>query len=221
MYFYGEISKLFLRMKIPKAPMNNLFVTIEKKFMDTVTFDSGVTLYKDTGFHPEEAAMLKAKVVSVPRAVQQREDYAGFRELPWIGATILMRYDVVFRYKDQPDRDTPIYKNMFVYEGQEYWKVDIQQVLGIFEAGDGDLYGWNDYVICEPLEQNISYGNLIVPAHYAKVADNSRYRLLTRQLKHGLDAGTIIEVRSGIAQNYSIDTFNFSVINYQRILAAL
>jgi hypothetical protein len=228
MYFRGEKANIFYMHIIPHAPINSLYVTIEKKFQETITFDSGVTLYKDTSFHPEESVMLKAKVVSVPRAIQQRYDYRGFdTDIPYVGATILMRYDVIFRYKEQPDRSTPIYKNLVFYGGQEYWRVDIQQALGIFIGGK--LYGLNHYIICEPVGAETN--NLIIPAKritmdhftdHAALKDKptiGRYRAITDQPNYGIEAGEEFEVTPGIAQNYEIDTFKFSVINCQRILA--
>src|ERR1051326_5579346 len=103
--------------KIPLAPINVVYVQIDKKFYDTVRTPSGTVLYKDTTFHPEENSMLEATACSVPRALQDRFDYYGMstsRIVP--GDRLLIRYDVVFHYRHQPERDTPIYKNVVLFE---------------------------------------------------------------------------------------------------------
>src|SRR5688572_3999320 len=119
------------------APVNNLIVTIEKKLYDSVTFQSGQTIYFDPSWHPEEYAMLRAKVVSVPRGIITRQDYKGVTIDMQPGDEVYMRYDVVFAYKDQPERDTPIYKNLLFHyneksgKHEEYWMCDILQTFAI------------------------------------------------------------------------------------------
>lgn len=211
-------------MNFPTAPLNNLYVTIEKKFYDTVTFASGIVLYKDTTFHPEEAAMLIAKVISVPKAIQQRYDYNGMQCIIKPGDTVLMRYDVVFSYVDQPERDTPIYKNVLLYNGVEYWKVDLQKVFAIQRGADWEMI--NGYVLCEPYNETVSFGKLLlVPAGYQTVQRN--HTMKVRYINTPLTTAPVlpvlpddlIHVVPDVAQLYEIDQKPFYIIKQSHILA--
>lgn len=211
-------------MNFPTAPLNNLYVTIEKKFYDTVTFASGIVLYKDTTFHPEEAAMLIAKVISVPKAIQKRYDYNGMQCVIKPGDTILMRYDVVFCYVDQPERDTPIYKNVLLYNGVEYWKVDIQKVFAIQRGTEWEMI--NGYVLCEPYNEAVSFGKfLLVPEMYQTAQRNNTMKVrhidqpLTNAAALPISPGDLIHVVADVAQLYEIEGNPFYIIKQSHILA--
>ena len=211
-------------MNFPTAPINNLYVTIEKKFYDTVTFASGIVLYKDTTFHPEESVMLIAKVISVPKAIQQRYDYDGMQCIIKPGDTILMRYDVVFCYVDQPERDTPIYKNVLLYNGVEYWKVDIQKVFAIQRGVDWEMV--NGYALCEPYNETISFGKLlVVPENYRTIQRNNTMKVkyinapLTTAPVLPVLPNDLIHVVPDVAQLYEIDGHPLYIIKQSHILA--
>jgi co-chaperonin GroES (HSP10) len=211
-------------MPIINSPLNNLYVTIDKKFYDTIQFESGVTLYKDTGFHPEESAMLEGLVVSVPRGIQDRYDYHGITMTVQPGDKILMRYDVVFAYKEQPDRDTPIYKNVLLYNNSEYWKVDIQKVFG--KILDDRIEMFNGYVYCEPLEEKVRpTGLILLPDSLKTVERNDKMRVkyigapLIGQGMLGVRPGDIVYVQPDVAQRYEINLQYFYIIKQSHLLA--
>ena len=216
-------------MLTPTCPLNNVLVTIKNKFYDTVEFASGIKLYKDTGYHPEESAMLEATVVSIPRAVQERMDYAGMTLPMRPGDRILMRYDVVYSYIDQPDRDTPIYKNVLLYKGEEFWKVDIQKIFGIILGGD--VFMINGYVLCDILYDDTRSTRIILPGN-AKVpelfrpippADRLRVKHIGLPLfghpPLSVAAGEDILATQGVAQRYEINDSIFYIIKQSHILA--
>lgn len=211
---------------VPRAPVNTIYATIEKKFYDTIEYASGIKLYKDTGFHPEEAAMLQATVVSVPKEIIDRPDYAGFTINVQPGDTILIRYDVVFSYKDQPDRSTPIYDNVVLYNGVEYWKVDIQKIFGIIRKGE--IIMINGHVCCDRLEEERpDYGALILPAHY-RIAERSDKMVvkyiglpLREQPTLSISPGDIVYCLPGVAQAYEINLQKFYIIKQSHLLGKI
>lgn len=213
--------------KIPVAPINVVFVQIKKKVYDTRTFASGITLYKDTTFHPEEASMCEATIVSLPRAIQDRYDYRGMTRdgggKLHIGDTILIRYDVVFHYHHQPDRDNPIYKNILLYEGQEYWRVDIQQIFGVLRKGSVEMV--NGYIMCDPVKIDINMVILHTAEHFSWKLSNELFRIryvgeaLAGEPLLDLKAGDRVHTRPGIAQNYQTDWGDFSIIKQSHVLA--
>lgn len=206
------------------APLNTVFATLEKKFYDSVTYGSGVVLFKDTGFHPEESAMLEATVVSAPKAIMKRADYEGMEISLEPGDKILVRYDVVFAYSKQPERDTPVYKNVVLYEGKEYWKVDVQKIFAvILEEGMRML---NGYVCCDLLPEDMgNYGILIRPDHYRIMERKDKMRIkyighpLIGQPTLSLTPGDVIYCLPGVAQAYEINLQKFYIIKQTHILA--
>jgi hypothetical protein len=205
------------------APLNTVYATLEKKFYDTITFDSGVQLYRDTSFHPEEYTMLQATVISVPKAIMKRPDYAGMSIDLRPGDTILIRYDVVYSYVKQPDRDTPIYKNVLLYKGNEYWKVDLQKIFGVIRDNRIDMI--NGYVCCDPLaEDQGDYGVLIRPEHYRMTERDDTMRIkyigkpLGDQPMLSVQEGDVIHCLPGVAQRYEINLQHFYIIKQSHIL---
>jgi len=210
--------------KIPIAPLNTVYATLDRKFYDTVEFTSGVTLFKDTGFHPEESTMLEATVVSVPKAIMQRPDYNGMTLPIKTGDRILIRYDVVYSYKHQPERDTPVYKNVLLYGGVEYWKVDIQKIFGVIV--DGGIRMLNGYAYCEAVpEERADYGLLVRPEHLRREERRDKLRIkyigepLIGQPSLFLSPGDIVYTAPGMAQSYEINVQKFFIIKQSHIVA--
>lgn len=211
--------------------MNNLLVTIDKKLYDTITFDSGITLHIDPNWHPEEFAMLTATVKSVPRGVIDRQDYEGITVDVKPGDTILMRYDVVFSYKNQPDRDSPIYKNLVINyneetrDHEELWICDIQKVLAVIRGGKYIMQ--NGYVMVEPIQKDITLykGRLWTPDHSPEKKHEDRVKVLhigmplTTEKDLGVRQGDTVFMPPGIAMKYQIDQNSFWIIRQRHILA--
>lgn len=162
------------------TPINKLIVTLEKKLYDSRTFESGKTIYFDPSWQPEEYAMLKARVVSIPPGVINRNDYKGYKICVEPGDEILIRYDVVFSYINQPDRDTPVYKNLiFRYneeakQYQELWLCDILQVFAIIK--DAAYHMINGFVMLDPIqEKRADFSSRIIrPDNYNNIVIKDR-----------------------------------------------
>jgi co-chaperonin GroES (HSP10) len=207
------------------APVNNLIVTIEQKFYDSVTFASGQTIYFDPSWHPEEYAMLRAKVVSIPTGIIKRYDYEGVTVDMKPGDEIYMRYDVVFAYKNQPDRDTPIYKNLlFQYNEktgryEEFWLCDILQTFAIIRDR---IIMVNGYVMLDPvIESREDYSSLIIRPDNLKAVE-LKEKAVIRQIGSnslGLTNGDTVYVNPSTVMCYTINTEKFYLIKQRNILA--
>lgn len=204
-------------------PANTVLVKLNKKFYDTIQYESGVVLYKDTTYHPEESAMLEAEVYATPMSMIKRADYEGMRIDVRPGDKILVRYDVVFSYKNQPDRDTPVYKNVLLFRGDEYWKVDMQQIFGKKRGYDYEML--NGYVYCEPVQELLpDHQWLARPLHFQTRMRNDRMRVkyIGLSLEHlpelSVLPGDIIYVHTGLAQRYEINGKPFFIVKQSHIL---
>ncbi len=127
------------------APDNYILCEIDKKFQDK----EGSILI-DTTWFPEEHATLEGVVVSIP--VRTGSD--GYRKIVGsvnIGDKIFFSYAVIFKYKLQREDDTPVYSNLIIYEGKEYWKVNIDEIF--FKSVEGKVEMITDNILLEPVSE--------------------------------------------------------------------
>lgn len=215
---------------LPVAPVNNVIVTLEKKLYDSITFQSGIKLHIDPSWHPEEYAMLEATVVTVPKGIINRFDYKGMKLSVKPGDRVLIRYDVVFSYRDQPERDTPIYKNLILlHDGQqykEYWLCDIQKIFAIIKDGEYNML--NGYVLLDPITEKLdSVSQLLVIPDSIALKERKDVAIV-RAIGAPLDGQPQLCVQPGekviinprVVQQYQIDTRRFFIIKQQYLLAA-
>lgn len=207
------------------TPINKLIVTLEKKLYDSRTFESGQTIYFDPSWQPEEYAMLKARVFSVPPSVISRQDYRGYSICVEPGDEILIRYDVVFAYHDQPDNDTPRYKNLlFHYDNatgkyQELWLCDILQVFAVIKDGQFNMI--NGHVMLDPItEKRADFTSRIIrPDNYNNVV------LKNKAIIKAVDSqvlpimvGDMVYINPHTVMQYQLNLEKFYIIKEQYIL---
>lgn len=149
-----------------KCPVNNLLVTVDKKYNDNI---GGLLL--DTSFEPEQYATLNGVVISAPDKVEQ--DYWRTKIQMNIkpGDEVWFRYGVIFDYKSRREGETPEYKNLIVYEGKEYWKVDYSEVICIVR--DGQISVPTAHIIAEPVQERQS-STLLSVTHKNTAEDKGR-----------------------------------------------
>lgn len=131
-----------LRLMI-QAPENFVLVEIERKFQDS---QGGLLI--DTTWFPEEHATLEGIVRSAPVRIVSD----GYRQIIGTvkeGDKVFFSYGTIFSYHLQPDNDTPVYKNLIIYDGKEYWRVNISEV---FFKNDIEMITNN--VLVEPLSES-------------------------------------------------------------------
>jgi hypothetical protein len=106
-----------------KAPINNLVVTVETKYVKNFTSILRMAAIQNgSSVDPSDYVNIMGKVVSVPKAISDRREYAGFSAhdiLP--GDTAIFSHEVIYSFSQvEPDAE-PIYKNSVWYNGTEYF----------------------------------------------------------------------------------------------------
>jgi len=138
-----------------QAPLNNALVEIEKKFQDK---DGGI--YVDPTWHPEDFATLEGVVVSAPVRTQS-DNGRTVKGTIKNGDKVFFSYGVIFEYESQPDEDTPVYKNLVLYEGKEYWKVNVGEIF--CTVTDEGIKMVTDNVLIEPWQEEAITDNFFIP----------------------------------------------------------
>jgi hypothetical protein len=206
-------------------PINKLLVTLEKKLYDSRTFESGQTIFFDPSWQPEEYAMLKARVVSVAPGVINRFDYKGYSICVKPGDEILIRYDVVFAYVDQPDRDTPVYKNLlFVYNDQsgkydELWLCDILQVFAIIR--DNKFHMINGFVMLDPIvDKRADFSSRIIrpDSHNCLIMRNKAVVRAVNSSTLPIGVNDTVYINPQMVMQYQLNLEKFYIIKEQYIL---
>ncbi len=129
-----------------QSPENYILCELEKRYQDEYK-----GLFIDTTWTPEEYATLEGTVISAPRRVESD----GYRKITGTvqnGDKIFFSYSTIFEYIAQPEEDTPIYKNLVLYKGKEYWKVEMGEVFCIIRGDDFEMVTEN--ILLEPLGDN-------------------------------------------------------------------
>lgn len=206
------------------TPANKLIVRLSKKLYDSRTFESGHTIFFDPSWKPEEYAMLEATVESVPPSIINRNDYHGYELCVKPGDTILIRYDVVFAYHDQPERDSPIYKNLiFEYNEdsqkyEEYWVCDILQVFAV--KLDDQWQAINGFVMMDIIiEQQSDFTYILLPDSLKSNELKNKATIVSGGAKLGLDSGDVVHINPNMVMRYQFNLKPFYIIKEQYILA--
>lgn len=205
------------------TPINKLVVRLSKKLYDSRTFESGKTLFFDPSWHPEEYAMLEATVISVPPGIINRQDYYGYEICMQPGDKILIRYDVVFAYHDQPERDSPIYKNLiFEYnettkQYEEYWLCDILQVLAIINNNEWHMI--NGFVLLDIIEEKLEdYTFLLLPDSLKSKELKYKARVKAGGTALDLCPTDVVYINPNTVMRYQLNLEPFYIIKEQYIL---
>lgn len=204
--------------------MNKLIVRLSKKLYDSKTFESGQTIFFDPSWHPEEYAMLEAIVVSVPKGIIDRPDYHGYQISVNPGDRILIRYDVVFSYTDQPDRDSPIYRNLlFEYNAvtgqyEENWLCDILQVFAVKYNDQWEMV--NDFVMLDIIKETVIKDTfLILPDSLKNQELKHKGIIVASGANGGLNKGDIVYLNPNMVMRYQLNLSPFYIIKKQYVLA--
>lgn len=130
-------------------PIYKIFVTIDKRFQDEVVTESGLKLYKDSSFKPEE----NSTTVGVVAAIPVKHDTANFP--PDFQFNVKHGDKLYFNFNITIDPT-----NCVEIDGEEFWMVDYFEAIALVR--DGQIHPVGSYLLVEPMEEKIET-TLIVP----------------------------------------------------------
>lgn len=129
---------------------NRIFVQIEKKFQDEIETDSGIKLFKDTTWKPEENSTTYGTVVAIPLHVDHVHVDPDFQHNVLVGDKLYFNFNVVL----DPD-------NLIEHEGEEYWIVDYWNAIAIVR--DGVVLPVGSHILIDPIEEETTSEFIIIP----------------------------------------------------------
>jgi len=138
--------------------INRAIVKIEKRFNDEIKTESGITLYKDTSFKPEENSTIEGVVVSAPDSINGVSD--GFCWDVKEGDKLYFHYGVTI---DE--------SNSFTENGETFW--NIEPYNAIARVRDGRLKPVGHYILVRPSEKKKPESSILFIPDSAAKEDNT------------------------------------------------
>jgi len=132
-----------------RSPLNRIFVTIEKKFNDTIS-SGDLTLYMDTSFKPEWQATTFGTVVSTPGRVIKSYYEDDFVTNVEVGDKLYFNFNVTLDFE-----------NLIEHEGVEYWGVDYYNAIALVR--DGKVIPVGSYILIEAITEEVTSNLIIIP----------------------------------------------------------
>jgi co-chaperonin GroES (HSP10) len=139
-------------------PITKIFVQIEKRFQDEIVTESGFRLWKDTSFKPEENSTIVGIVAGIP-AMKLNGYPEGFLFNVQVGDKLYFHYNVVLNLE-----------NMVEIDGEQYWMVDYFEAIALVR--DGKTIPVGEYILVEPIIEEIKSSVLIIPDAYKEKEEN-------------------------------------------------
>lgn len=136
--------------------LNKCLIKIDRRFQD-----ANGSIKIDTTWHPEEFATMEGIVYSAPKKVEYDHNRKMVGEVQ-DGDKVYFSYSVVFGYTLQPENQSPIYKNLVIINGEEYWKVDVGDLF--FKVKGEEIEMITDHVLMgfvEHSENSLIYGEML------------------------------------------------------------
>lgn len=193
-----------------QAPLNNFTVYFADSFQDEVETKSGVKLYRDTSFNPENFAQTNGVVTAVPRHNNIDMDVQ-------VGDQVFFSYQVVMDLQ-QRDRDTPVYKNMLFYKGHKYWVVNNQLIY--FRVRNDKIRMLNNYILLDIIEEEIR-STIIIPEHLKKRKAIGSAFVVQSADDAVAKTGEVVYYDKRFVETYELWGKEFYILQKQRVLAKL
>lgn len=127
----------------------------------------------------------------------------------------------VYRWMAQfPFGKTDIYtfKNFFEYEGEKYWKADIDDVFA--KKVKGHLVAVGDRIICKPIEELVPEPYLIKEhrGHEVKMRYQDRARVVSGGKEKGIKKDDIVSFNPNHLEKYTFYGKEYHLINQNLVL---
>lgn len=196
---------------IPTSPLNHYTIALDSPFDDKIVTKSGVELYRDVTYSPENYAATNGTITAVPRFNYNK---MGAK----VGDQLFFSYQVIMDL-EQRDRDTPVHKNMIFYKGKKHWLVNNELVY--FFVRDDKIYMQNGFVLLNPVETPDIKSNLIIPDYLKKKKYVGRAQIIMSEDKSISNTNDIVYYDKRFVETYELWGKEYYLLDQKRILAKL
>jgi co-chaperonin GroES (HSP10) len=179
------------------SPVSNVIVKIDTKHIANLSNMIRIAnLNPQSQINPADYVNVIGEVISVPKLISKRHDYIGFSSKDiQKGDKAIFSYAVIFSFTEN-ENGTATYKNLFWYKGQEYWKVDIQNLYAVIR--NGQIIMVNGYCMVEEMSEPSA---IILSQSMKKIIRASTATLTN--IGNNLEGTPNIEAKAGDTVHYN------------------
>lgn len=206
-----------------QTPLNKLLVKVKSKYTDNIsTIGRIASLQHDTTIDPADFVEIRGEIVSVPLKIEDRIDYKGFAtDNMKVGDNCIFSYRVIYDFHQIEKEGKILFKNLFEFQGEEYFICDITDLFAIVR--DGEIIMMNGYVMVSEYQKS----TIILPQHLKKQRGTVKAQILNigRPLKHLNPITTnqydYVHFNENKAQKYQINGKKFCILQQSHILGKI
>jgi co-chaperonin GroES (HSP10) len=202
---------------------NKVVVKVATKYIHNITNITRLSaLQQGASIDMGDLVQIVGEIVSLPKQIKEAKEYVGYSlDNIKVGDTGIFSYQVIQDTTYIEDEDKVIYKNMIVYEGQEYFLVDITRLFGVIR--DGNIIMLNGYVMLSEYPQNI----LLLQNQSKKAKGTVISEILyignpkTTELELSLQQGDNVCFSPFYPQHYQINNKKFIILQQNHIFGVV
>jgi co-chaperonin GroES (HSP10) len=199
--------------------MNNLIVKVKTKYIGNISDIMRISSIENgSSVDSVDLVNIIGTVVSKPLTISRDANHLGFSDdLIKSGDTILFSYNIIHDFVLNGPDESPVYKNRFFYEGEEYFLADINKVFGIIR--EDNIIMLNGFVMTGPVQESV----IIIPKEMKKIkAASETYAMHYNYSKIGenqidVQSDDTIYFSTFSAQKYQINGKKFCILPQNKI----
>ena len=202
-----------------QSPVNNVIVKVKTKYIGNISKILQLSAIQNgSSVDSVDLVNIMGEIVSLPRTVSDKIGYVGFstKDLQ-VGDTAIFSYSVIHDFVIPEEDADPIYRNRFMYKGEEYFLADVTKIFGVIR--DEEIIMVNGYVMASEFSES----NFVLPASLKKIKKAAETNVMhigfpkTEETGIDIDNGDKIYFNSITAQKYQINQKPFSIIQQNKI----
>jgi hypothetical protein len=203
---------------------NNIICSIYPKFISGYSnIIKAANSNPGSQLNPADLVNIVGTVVSIPKRITtDKWGYQGYSTKDiQVEDKLIFSYTIVYNLEEVEFSDVPLYKNMFWYQGKEYWKVDIQQAFAVIR--DNEIIMLNGYCMVEDMDVE---AKIYLPQYLQRIAKTGSGILshignpLEHKEKITAKQGERIYYNPNLLQRYQIKDNKFGIIRQDQIFCA-
>jgi|688.fasta_scaffold696122_2 hypothetical protein len=195
---------------------NKLVVKVSSKYIHNITNITRLSaLQEGASVDMADFVQIVGEIVALPLQIKDSKEYEGYSlDNIMVGDTAIFSYQVISETNYIEDEDKLIYKNMVVYQGKEYFLVDITRLFGIIR--DGQIQMVNNYSMLAEYRQNI-----LVLQNQSKKAKGTVQSEVLYTSNLDMNKGDLACYSPFYPQHYQINNKKFIILKHNHIFGTI
>jgi co-chaperonin GroES (HSP10) len=201
------------------TPANNVIVKVKNKYIGNISKILQLSAIQNgSSVDSTELVNIMGEVVGLPLTISDKIGHAGYSsENIQIGDIAIFSFNVIHDFTiPAPDAD-PVYRNRFIYQGEEYFLADITKIFGVIK--DGGIVMLNGFVMAG----EFTTSQIIIPNSLKKIRKAADSEVMhynyakTNENAIDIKNGDKVYFNSLTAQKYQINNKPFSILQQNKI----